>query len=248
MPFPSSIVALDGMTGIAGADDARGQIAGDHRTDGDNSFRTNRHTRGHKNLGSDPGSVLDCDRTIAIRHFRLPEVMVPGANKRALRNAAVCSNHDWFKVEEKHLFPDPGMVANLQLPRKMDVHARLDIDLPADPGAEKPQQRAFERSGPRQRRQEKEAFQQIPRRLNQPGAAAAQSWRASNRSLRIRVMRSAMGGTSCLELHYNGWQGVVGLDRELAFGMFRIGRHVYYIQGVRSYGSHDVCVVFGVAD
>jgi hypothetical protein len=48
----------------------------------------------------------------------------------------MCSDHDRFEIQKKNFLPNPSVIAQPKLPRKMNVHTRLDINLAAHVGTE----------------------------------------------------------------------------------------------------------------
>jgi hypothetical protein len=71
-------------------------------------------------------------------------------------------NSDKFKVQNESLLPQPAMVPQCQLPGKVNVDPRFDIDSISHFRPEKTKYPAFETTGPRKRAEEKKAFHQIP--------------------------------------------------------------------------------------
>ena len=87
-------------------------------------FNADANSRANKGLGADPGTVVDHDRMIAVRHVRLAVVVVARAQENPLGNTAMGANGDGLKIQDENLLTDPSMIPNGQFPGEIDIHAR----------------------------------------------------------------------------------------------------------------------------
>jgi len=80
--------------------------------------------------------------------FNFREVVISGAEKYPLRNTTMGADGNRLKIQNEYFLAHPGIIPDSKLPRKMDVHSRLDIDLLANLCAKNSQQRRFESRRP----------------------------------------------------------------------------------------------------
>jgi hypothetical protein len=104
--------SLQRQARIPGANHFSGLIGGDNRSCGNDRLLADGHTRSDQTLGANPSPVLDEDRRVSVPHVRTAIVMIAGAQKRALRNAAVRADGYAFQIQDKGLFANPSKVAN----------------------------------------------------------------------------------------------------------------------------------------
>jgi hypothetical protein len=57
--------------------------------------------------------------------------MAASAEKNLQRQADIGSNRDWLEVKNDNFLSDPYITAKNQLPRKVNIHARLDYKIRA---------------------------------------------------------------------------------------------------------------------
>jgi len=100
--------------------------------------------------------------------------VIARAQKSPLRDAALLAYLNGLEIQDEYLFTDPGVIADCQLPGKVDVHARFDNDSFSDARAEATQHDSFNRVGNGQRREKQQAFAQIPNRLDPKWSPAIQ--------------------------------------------------------------------------
>jgi len=162
----------DRHAGITGTYHPRRKILGDDRSRGRNRLLTNSHARTDKDLGADPRSILDQDGAISIRKHGITIIVIASAKKRSLRNAALCSDANRLKIQNKYLLANQTIVTNRKPPRKVNIHSRLDINTPSylrpkDPGKTSPPRRR-----PGNGTQKKYAFYSVPNQLEPEGTAS----------------------------------------------------------------------------
>jgi len=117
---------------ISAADHLGRLTPGDNRTGCDHRIDPDRYARRHERLGSNPRAVRDGNGLVAVWHIGLPIIVAAGAQKCALRNAALRSDSHRFKIQDENLLPDPRVITDGQLPGEVNVHSRLDPDASAD--------------------------------------------------------------------------------------------------------------------
>ena len=110
-------------------------MPGDNGTSGHDCFRTDRYSWANKGLRPNPRAIANDDGPVPIRKVWLGVVMVAGAKKDALGNAAVRPNCDRLEIKNEHFLADPGMVTDFELPWEMDIDAGFDYDPAANPSA-----------------------------------------------------------------------------------------------------------------
>ena len=130
----------------------------DNAAGGDYGFGSDGYVRPDEALSTDPGTVFDRDRAVAVAEGWVSKIMISPAKKSPLGNAAVCTDSAGFEVEDENLFSDPRVVADGQFPGKMYVDPRLDDYAFAYLGTEKTKQTAFETGGPGKRTEEKDTL------------------------------------------------------------------------------------------
>ena len=89
-------------------------------------------------------------------------IVVTAEDKRSLRNAGISANAYLAKIVYPHAFSYPCIVAYLEKPGVLDIHARLDNHSPANVCPEKAQEEDLERGRSEQRVDEEAGIGAIP--------------------------------------------------------------------------------------
>ena len=98
--------------------------------------------------------------------------MVAAKKKGTLGEAAVASDCDLAKVVNPHVFTDPRVVADNELPRVFDGDARFKDHATSHFGAEKAHEGTLECVGPREPGLEEQAGDEDPQDTREPRARA----------------------------------------------------------------------------
>lgn len=157
--------------GIAAINTIRFQILSRDRAGGEHGVTADAHPGTDKRRRTNPCSGLHMNRLNNEIESGGSVIVIAGAEKGPLRKADMATNHDGREIEQPAFLTDPDMVADLQPPGEMDVHAGANDHAPPDSGAKQSQPKDAERTWPRQRRRKKQAAHQHPKRLLEAGGA-----------------------------------------------------------------------------
>ena len=138
--FPSHATRF---CGIAGTDDVFRQASLYKRTRANNGFCTDGDAWAHKNTCLQPNPVTNGNWCIPIGKGRVSKVMAASAEKYLLRYTGIGSNHNWLEIKNNNLLSNPYIATKNQLPREVNIDARLDHKIRSNRGPEKAQDSCF---------------------------------------------------------------------------------------------------------